>query len=59
MGNVIGSYAPKRDLKIRHTIKAMQAALSKRQDMARKAFAEAQLKNKAKQSFNRSSGFRM
>jgi hypothetical protein len=55
-GNVIGSYDPNRDRKISHQIKAMQKALSKQQNLARKAFAKAQLQDKAKQAFNRSSG---
>jgi len=58
-GNVVGSYDPARDRRIRHNIKAIQKALSKRQDMARNAFKKAQLQNKAKQAFNRSSGIRM
>lgn len=58
-GNVVGSYDPNRDRKIRHQIKAIQKAFSKRKDMARKAYAKAQLQNKAKSDFNRSSGFRM
>ena len=58
-GNVIGSYDPKRDRQIRENIKAVQTALSKRSDMARKAFTKAALQNTAKKDFNRSAGIRM
>ena len=37
LGNVVGNYDPYRDRKIRHTIKAIQTALNKRQDMARQS----------------------
>ena len=59
LGNVVGSYDPNRDRKIQAQIKSIQKTISKKNDMARKAFQSAVLKNTAKKSVNRASGRKM
>lgn len=51
-GNVKGSYDPKRDRNIGLEIKAIEKKLAANRDVARKAFAKAQLRNKSKHAFN-------
>ena len=59
LGSVVRSYDPNRDRKVQFQIKSIQKKLSKKNDLARKAFTRAVEKNQFKRNVGKSSGRKM